>query len=350
MKVMQVLPELHGGGVERGTVEIGQALIAHGHESHVVSAGGRMVEELEKQGVQLQPDIVHVRSRIPAWVVELAYKTLPKTQRPVRISTFHGFHSVNCYSAIMTHGDRIIAVSQTIAEHIQQAYGVPKEKIEVIYRGIDPKYFDPASVDHERLLSLRKQWGVPDRTTPVLLMPGRFTRLKGHGMLLDALEGVAHLPWHLVFVGDHDENPTYTQELLTQAKRLGLAARLCFHGQSTDMPLIYSASDLVLNVSTRPESFGRTAVEAMAMEKPVIVAGHGGGMETVMPEKTGWCFTPNNTDALSRCLEKALLAENNWNVLGRNGRRHVVNAFTLDTMCQATLSVYADCCQEGRVG
>lgn len=367
MKIMQVLPELHGGGVERGTLEIAQYLTENGHESHVVSAGGHLVKELEAKGsshhqckvvaksprslvgifqlrqliTTLRPDIIHVRSRIPGWVVEFAYKTLPKALRPVRISTFHGFHSVNHYSAIMTRGERIIAVSQTIADHIQQAYGVPKEKIEIIYRGIDPSFFDPAHIDVSLRENLRIQWGLPDPQTPALLMPGRFTRLKGHAFLLEALSSLMDIPWFLVFVGDHGENPSYTQELQKMAAQLGIQSRIYFHGPCHDMPGVYAAADLVLNVSTRPESFGRTAVEAMGMAKPVIVSGHGGALETIIDGETGWKFVPNNSTNLTQMLRKALSAQEKWPIMGLNGRAHVVKNFALQVMCEKKINVYA---------
>nr|WP_321465031.1 glycosyltransferase family 4 protein [uncultured Desulfobulbus sp.] len=366
MKVLQVLPELHGGGVERGTLEIAQFLVAHGHESHVVSAGGRLVHELEAKGshhhrcevvakspraligvfqmrrlmTTLQPDIVHVRSRIPGWVVELAYKTLPKIRRPARISTFHGFHSVNYYSAIMTRGERVIAVSQTVAEHIQQAYGLGQEKIDVIYRGIDPTYFDPTCIGADQRKALRQRWGAHEGQAPVLLLPGRFTRLKGHTVLLEALGLLTDLPWRLVLVGDHGENPSYIQELRDRAGQCGLLQRLHFHGLCDNMPLAYAAADLVLNVSTRPESFGRTAVEAMGMERPVIAAGHGGALETVVEGKTGWCFRPNDVKNLAQVLRNALLHRDDWESIGTQGRYHVTQCFTLERMCAKTLDVY----------
>jgi len=366
MKIIQVLPELHGGGVERGTLEIAQFLVAHGHESHVVSAGGRLVQELEANGshhhrcevvaksprsligvfqmrrliATLQPDIVHVRSRIPGWVVELAYKTLLKARRPARISTFHGFHSVNFYSAIMTRGERVIAVSQAVAEHIQQAYGLEQEKIEVIYRGIDPTYFDPIGIDADQCKALRQRWGANEGQAPVLLLPGRFTRLKGHTVLLEALGLLTDLPWRLVLVGDHGENPSYTHELQGLADHYGLLTRIHFHGLCDNMPLAYAAADLVLNVSTRPESFGRTAVEAMGMERPVIAAGHGGALETIVEGETGWCFRPNDVKNLAEVLRHALLHRADWEFMGTQGRHHVTQCFTLERMCEKTLDVY----------
>nr|WP_320010258.1 glycosyltransferase family 4 protein [uncultured Desulfobulbus sp.] len=366
MKVIQVLPELQGGGVERGTLEIAQYLSAHGHESHVVSAGGSLVKELEAQGsshhhcevvaksprsfkgvfqlrhliTALQPDIVHVRSRIPGWVVELAYKTLPKHKRPARVSTFHGFHSVNCYSAIMTRGERVIAVSRTIADHIEQAYGVENQKIEVIHRGIDPSYFDSASVDREQCAALRQQWVGSGAKAPVLLLPGRFTRLKGHALLLKALGLLRDLDWHLVLVGNHEENSSYTQELQDLTQQLGLLPKIHFHGICKHMPLAYAAADLVLNVSTRPESFGRTAVEAMGMERPVIVSGHGGSLETILKGETGWLFRPNDFEHLAEILNHAIMHRGQWKLMGEKGRQHVSEHFTLERMCAKTLSVY----------
>ncbi len=338
LTILQVLPELQGGGVERGTLEVARFLHDQGHHSHVVSAGGRMVAALTESGsvhhrlqvagkdfrslwsviafrrllLKLKPDVVHVRSRVPGWVTELAYRTLPAEDRPVRVSTFHGFYSVNRYSAIMTQGARIIAVSHTISEHIQLAYGIPESRITVIPRGIDPMVYDPQRITRVEREAQRRVWQITDPDVPVLLLPGRFTRLKGHLLLLLALAELTDFPWVMVFLGDHAEHPGYAAELLDLAGKLGIRERLLTPGHTDGMPLAYAAADLVLNTSTTPESFGRTAVEAMAMGRPVVVAGHGGSMETVLHDQAGWHFAPGDKNDLVRILKTAFSEKDRW--------------------------------------
>lgn len=368
LTILQVLPELQGGGVERGTLEVARFLHDKGHHSHVVSAGGRMVAALTESGsvhhrlqvagkdfrslwsviafrrllLKLRPDVVHVRSRVPGWVTELAYRTLPAEDRPVRVSTFHGFYSVNRYSAVMTQGARIIAVSHTISEHIQSAYGIPESRITVIPRGIDPVVYDPQRITRKEREAQRRVWQVTDPDVPVLLLPGRFTRLKGHLLLLSALAELTALSWTVVFLGDHAENPGYTAELLDLAAKLGIEDRLRIPGHTDQMALAYAAADLVLNTSTTPESFGRTAVEAMAMGRPVLVSGHGGSMETVLHDRTGWHFVSGDKSDLTQRLKIALSEKARWPDMGIVARNHVASRFTLETMCADTLAVYAD--------
>ena len=368
LTILQVLPELQGGGVERGTLEVARFLHGQGHHSHVVSAGGRMVAALTESGsvhhhlqvagknfrslwsviafrrllLKIKPDVVHVRSRVPGWVAELAYRTLPAENRPVRVSTFHGFYSVNQYSAVMTRGARIIAVSHTISDHIQSAYGIPESRITVIPRGIDPVVYDPHRIPREEREAQRHVWQVTNPDVPVLLLPGRFTRLKGHSLLLSALAELTDFPWVVVFLGDHAEHPGYAAELLDLAGKLRIRDRLLIQGHTDQMPLAYAAADLVLNTSTTPESFGRTAVEAMAMGRPVVVSGHGGSVETVLHDRTGWHFAPRDKNDLVRMLKTALSEKDRWSGMGINARNHVVAHFTLQTMCADTLAVYAD--------
>jgi glycosyltransferase involved in cell wall biosynthesis len=276
----------------------------------------------------------------------LAFKTLPADKRPLRVSTFHGFYSVNRYSAVMTRGARIIAVSHTISAHIQSAYGIPEDRIVVISRGVEPAVYDSQRVTPEEREAQRRTWGVTDPEIPVLLLPGRFTRLKGHLLLLSALAELTDFPWAIVLLGDHAENPQYTRELIDLASRFRIEGRLLTPGHSDRMPLAYAAADLVLNTSTTPESFGRTAVEAMAMGRPVVVSGHGGSMETVFHGQTGWHFAPGDKKDLVRILKIALSERDRWPGMGVIARNHAVSNFSLQTMCARTLAVYKEVLRE----
>ena len=307
MKVLQLLPSLESGGVERGTLEVAAALVERGHHATVLSAGGRLVERLDALGVthQCWPlarkspmtlrlvgrlrnllreqrfDILHARSRIPAWVAFLAWRTLPRLHRPRFVTTVHGLYSVNAYSAVMTRGEQIIAVSHTARRYIEDNY--PKTdpaRIRTIHRGIDSRDFpygyqpDPAWKERWR----HDQPALVDRF--VVGLAGRVTRLKGHRDLLTvlrrlvergaAVHGLAIGPWRR-------PNDGYARSLVRETKRLGLPCT--FTGQRDDMREIYASCDVVLSLSRQPESFGRSVLEALSMGVPVVGYDHGGVSE-----------------------------------------------------------------------
>lgn len=302
--VLQMLPELESGGVERGTLEVGRALVAGGHHSMVMSAGGRMVAQLQAEGsthVSLDigrksllslrhvprlrrffreqgVDIVHVRSRMPAWLAWLAWRGMPAGARPRLVATVHGLYSVNAYSAVMLKGERIIAVSNTVREYILNNYpGTDSGRIVVIPRGVDPAHFpyghrpDVAWLDawhreHPRLAGKR-----------VLLLPGRITRLKGHEAFIDLIANLKAqgVPVHgLIVGGAHEKKAAYLRQLHERAR--GLSEDITFTGQRDDLREIMAVSDLVLSLSTQPESFGRTVLEALSLGVRVIGYTHGG--------------------------------------------------------------------------
>ncbi len=306
LTVVQLLPELHGGGVERGTLEIAKGLVAAGHRSIVISAGGRMVAELERDGSEhitlpvhrkrlgslmqimplrrllqsLQPDILHARSRVPAWLGYLAWKTLPPDRRPHFVTTVHGLYSVNAYSAIMTRGEAVIAVSQTIERYIAENYPqVAAANVRRIYRGIDPAAFPygfQASSEwltrwHEQMPQLIGK--------PLLCLPGRITRLKGHLEFVDLIAALHQrgVPAQAIIVGGDDPNRQgYLREIRARIAESGLTEAVHFLGHRSDMRELYSVSDLVFSLSTKPESFGRTVLETLALGRPVIGYDHGG--------------------------------------------------------------------------
>jgi glycosyltransferase involved in cell wall biosynthesis len=365
--VIQILPELIAGGVERGTLELSRFLVQGGHRSLVVSQGGPMVEKLLKEGgrhlrmsyigeksprcllhlwplrrlfQQREYPIVHLRSRLPAWVAYLAWKSLPVCRRPGLVTTFHGFYSINAYSAIMTKGQRVIAISRAVADHIQQYYGTPRSRIRLIYRGIDPDVFHPSRVGPERVARLRRKWGLDGRE-PMIMLPGRVTRLKGHAVFIRALAHIRNIPWRAVCLGVFDYRSSFFQELNCLIDALGLRDRVQFAGHEDDMPAAYAAADLIISASTdKPEAFGRVAIEAQAMARPVIASAHGGSLETVLDGRTGWLFEPGDADGLARAIRKALARPDLTGELGRNGFRRVHDRFTTWKMCQATLDLY----------
>lgn len=367
IKVVQLLPELNEGGVEKGTLEMGAFLTALGHKSIVISGGGRMVHELEREGsihvkwphigeksprclkylfplrallLRERVDIVHLRSRLPAWIGYLAWKSLPEKRRPILVTTFHGFYSVNVYSAIMTKGEKIIAVSKTIADHIESMYGVDAARITVIPRGVDENIFNPNNVTSERIQNLKARWGLQKDSTPVVLLPGRVTRLKGHDVFLKSLSTIKELPWRAIVVGEMNMTSEYTRILKNTVAQLDLKERVNFVGHCTDMPAAMMLSDIVVSSSTKPESFGRTSVEAQAMGKPVIVSAHGGSLETVLDGKTGWHVKPGDAESLSACLREALADGSLRKMRGDEARKWVAGNFTVRKMCEKTVALY----------
>lgn len=367
-----MLPELDGGGVERGTLEIGRYLASNGHRSIVVSGGGRLVKQLENEGsthiemnvgvksptslkyvlplrqliLREEVDVLHLRSRLPAWVAFLAWKTLPQSKRPLLVTTFHGFYSVNAYSAIMTKGEAIIAVSDSIQQHIDKNYG-KKDNVTIIHRGVDGNTFNPERLDPNRVNALRASWKI-DPEKRVIMLPGRFTRLKGHEIFLKSLAKLKNTDFLAILVGDSQENKKYTDELLDIIKNNTLQDRVRIVGHCDDMPTAYSLADIVISASSNePEAFGRTSIEAMAMGKPVIATAHGGSLETIVHDETGWLVQPADESDLAKAIDLALsLSDEELATIGNNGKRRVTKKFTTQSMCDKTLALYHRCLEE----
>lgn len=306
MKVVQLLPDLDGGGVERGTLEVAKALVDAGHESVVISAGGRMVAQLEAEGSrhvnwdlgrkslwtfryiwalrrwlqQEQPDILHVRSRLPAWVAWLAWRGMKPSARPHFVTTVHGLYSVGRYSSIMCRGERVIAVSKTVERYIRDNYpDTDMARVRLIYRGIDPAEFpygyQPSETWLERWCSDFPQL----QGKQVITLAGRLTRLKGHNDMLAMIKALIAqgMPVHGLIVGGEDaKRKAYAEELYKRVKDEGLSEYITFTGARSDIRDIYAVSDLVLSLSTKPESFGRTVAEALGQGVPVVGYDHGG--------------------------------------------------------------------------
>ncbi len=374
LTVVQMLPELEEGGVECETVEMAAHLSRTGNRSIVVSGGGRMVTALKAAGSQHvywkyigeksprclayffplrrlltreKVDILHLRSRLPAWVGYLAWKSLPHTKRPRLLTTFHGFYSVNAYSAVMVKGERVVAVSRTIADHIRAAYKTPKERISIIYGGFDDERFDPDRVSRHRVTALLRKWRLPDAKTPLILLPGRFTRLKGHDFFIRSLGRIQHLPWVAVCPGDLNENSDLISGLKNRIADLNLTDRIRLPGHCEDMPAALMRADVVVSASIKPESFGLVAVEAQAMGTPVIATAHGGSLETVRDRETGWLVAPEDEVSMADALAEAVSDNSLASAFGQNGRRWVERHFTARKMFAATMDLYRRLADEG---
>lgn len=364
MKVLQILPELNAGGVERGTLELAAWLVREGHEALVISRGGRLVAELEQSGArhiampvhrkslasllqvrplrrlmeQEKPDIVHFRSRVPGWITWLAWKQLNPATRPRLVSTVHGFNSVNRYSSIMTRGERVIAVSQSVADFVLQNYPhTNEEKLRVIPRGIAPENYHAGwQPDIAWLAQWRcEQPQLAGKT--VLLMPGRITRLKGHEdffTLISALKAAGLSVHGLVVGGVHEKKRAYHDELLASVAARGLAGDITFTGHRSDLREIMAVSDIVFGLTQQPEAFGRTMLEALALGKPAIGYDCGGVGEILAALYPPGRVPPQDAVAL-RETTRRILSE-------RPAPLPVAEPYTTEAMCRATLEVYLE--------
>ncbi|MCF3628136.1 glycosyltransferase family 4 protein [Thalassospiraceae bacterium LMO-SO8] len=367
--VLQVLPAMGAaGGVERGTVEIAGAVVQAGGRALVASAGGPLVHDLARVGAEHvdlpmdsknpvtmwrnvdrlaqviraeKVDIVHARSRAPAWSARAAAK---RTGAHF-VTTFHGTygagnHLKRVYNSIMTRGERVIAISQFIAGHIRQLYGVPSNKIRVIHRGVDLERFDPAKVTAQRVVNLATDWMLPDGM-PVIMLPGRLTRWKGQPVVIDALSRLKRRDIRCLLVGGDQGREDYRAELesMIADRNLNEVVRLVDH--CDDMPAAYMLTDVVISASTDPEAFGRVIAEAQALGRPVIATDHGGAKETVIPGETGWLVPPGDPDALAAAIEKVLSLDSaQRSTLAGKAIANVRDNFSKATMCAKTLDVY----------
>lgn len=368
--ILQVLPVLETGGVERGTVDMAAAIVEAGWTAIVASSGGGMARELERSGArhitlplesknplvmranigrlsklihEHNVDLVHARSRAPAWSARAAAR---RAGTPF-ITTFHGNYSENLpfkhrYNAIMAEGERVIAVSHFIADRLEQDYHVPSERIRVVPRGIDTDIFSAAAVSAERMIQLSTEWRLPD-ATPVVMLPGRLTNWKGHGILIEALARLGRRDVRCVLVGADQGRTRYRQEVDDHVARANISEIVQIVGHCRDMPAAYMLADVVVSASTSAEAFGRVAVEAQAMGRPVIATDHGGARETVIPGETGWLVPFGDPDALAEALRNSLeMSPEERDRFARRAVRHVGAQFTRARMCSQTLEIYGE--------
>ncbi len=368
LRVVQVIPALDAGGAERTAVDVAAAVVAAGGQSWIATQGGRLAAEAQSKGATLvigdfatkNPwrilanatrlarlvqaegiDILHARSRAPAWS---AWRAARMTNCRF-VATYHGIYNARnplkrWYNAIMTRGDAIIANSAFTAAHVSREHHVPLERIDVIPRGIDIDAFTPAHVSAQRIDAIRHQWNL-EGASPVILLPGRLTRWKGQ---LDFIAALARLPdrnFIAVLAGDAQERDGYLAELRAAIAVAGLEANTRIPGHCSDMPAAFMAADVIVAPSIEPEAFGRVAVEAQAMGKPLVASRLGAQTETVRDGKTGFLFHPGSVDELSATLARAraLTADIRASMAAAQ-RANVLGQYTVGAMCAATLAVY----------
>ncbi len=373
--VLQIVPSLVTGGAERGTVEIAAAIVASGGTAIVASEGGPMENDLKRAGAlhlklpvasknpvvmyrniqrlerlieSYKVDVVHVRSRAPAWSAKAACQHTGAHF----ITTFHApYNFTNAikkrYNQVMAEGERVIAISEFIADHVRQNYNVDPARLRVIHRGIDIARFDPDRVSAERMIQLTTRWRLPDGV-PLILMPGRLSRWKGQVVLLEGLTHLRDIDYRCVFVGSDQGRTGYRRELEALISRYDLDGRASIMDECNDMPAAYMLSDVVVSASTDPEGFGRVVGEAQAMGRPVVASDHGGAREQLISGRTGFLFPSGDAKALAEALRKALsLTPEARARLHDEAIARVRAEFSKDQMCARTLAIYREVLRAG---
>jgi len=376
--IMQVIPELGPGGAEQGCIDVCAALVRAGALSIIVSHGGSRIHEIARAGGmhidmpvhsknpltmwrntrrlkalirKFDVDIVHARSRAPAWS---CYKACKATDTRF-MTTCHAPYNFNggikkFYNSSIALGERVIAISGYVAKYMIDNYKIDPDIVRTIHRGIALEKFHPTAVTPERLIKVSRNWRVPDGAS-IVLMPGRITRWKGHSILIEAIAQLKREDVFCVMIGSDQGRVEYREELenLIKAKELEGQVRIVDH--CDDMPSAYALSTVVVSASTDPEGFGRVPVEAQAMGRCIIATDHGGAQETIVRGETGWLIPPNDAEALSRAINEALsLTPEQRVILAQRGMAHIAQNFTRETMTSATLDVYTELLQKKHAG
>ncbi len=372
--VMQIIPSLGAGGAEQGCIDVAAELVRAGAKSIVVCNGGHRVPEILRGGSthinlpvdsknplvmwrnisrlrkiikDMDVDIVHARSRAPAWS---ALKACDGT-KALFMTTCHAPFNISgtakrFYNSSIARGKRVIAISNYVREYLLNNYQIEDRDIRVIHRGVAIEKFHPNAVAPAHLIRLSQQWRLPDGCT-IVMMPGRLTRWKGHLVLIDAMAKLKREDVFCVIIGDDQGRGDYRAEIESAIKDRNLEGRVRIIGHCADMPAAYMLSTVVVSASTDPEGFGRVPIEAQAMGRSIIATDHGGAKETILPDKTGWLVPPGDADALAKAIEKALsLTAEERAYMGTHAMMHVAENFTRSKMVDETMDVYAELLQE----
>jgi len=372
--ILQVIPHLSAGGAERTTIEVAEALRAAGAKALVASVGGRLEGELTRAGAELiridglatkNPihiygnasvlskiiarqgvDLIHARSRAPAWSALWAARRMKKPF----VTTYHGVYNAKSapkrlYNSVMARGDVVIANSDFTAAHVRKEHPQAADRIVTIPRGVDIGKFSPEAVAPARRAALEKAWRIPtENAGAIILLPARMTGWKGHR---EAIAAAARLkvgkdqPWRMIFAGDDQGREGYLQELAALIAQHGLEDRIAIVGHCDDMPAAFALADIVIAPSNEPEAFGRVAAEAGAMGVPVIGSSIGAQGEIIVDGETGFVVPPMNPAALADAMENLLgRGPDGRNMMGEAAMIRVRQKFTTAALQQATLAVY----------
>ena len=376
-KILQIIPSLDkiNGGVERGTLDVARRLVNDGFESSILSSGGEMAEKykyigvenyslnLKKKGffkffmlknkiknllTQINPDIVHIRSRWPAF----CFNEIIKNQKIPLVTTFHGTYAGNNffpkkkYNSLMTKGDKVISISKFIDDHVRYYFPECKSRLVQINRGVDTSYFNIESVSEKRKENILSRFAISEKSH-IFLLPARITSWKGHMTVVEAskiiLKTEPSLNFVFLFVGSEDGKHKFSNLLKKKISKLNLQDKFIFCGNLNDMPAVYSIADIIISASHEPEAFGRISAEASSMTKPIISSNHGGSREIIENEITGWLVEPSNPEKLAEKIIKVLkLPQEKKDLIGSSARRRVEEKFGLDEMLKKTMLVYED--------
>lgn len=363
MKIVQLLPELNEGGVERGVLELSREYVKKGFESIVISNGGKLDKQIEIDGAkhitfdvcsksiftvfkrvqklkkilkELNPDIIHVRSRVPAWLVYFANKTLGFKV----VSTVHGFNSVSFYSKMMTNSDAVICVSNSIKEYIQKNYNTKEEIITVIPRGIDLNLFNKNNLDENFIIDFKNKYDLTNNF--IISSVGRITQLKDYETFINAIylvkKDIPNIK-ALIVGGVRSDKKEYLRTLEELVKKLNLDENIIFTGSQSKIAEIYYLSDVVISSSKKPETFGRAVAEAIAMNTPVIATNHGGVKDIIIEKENGYFFEVGNFSQLSEMIFKS-------RELNFDGYNYISNNFSLTSMLNNNLKLYQEVIQK----
>ena len=375
LKVLQVIPKLGYGGAETGCYDIAHYLPENNCESFIVTSGGELLKFVDKKKVKVitlpvhsknplliifnslaligiilfhNISIIHARSRAPAWSCLLASKL---TGRKF-VTTFHGTYNFNnnfkkFYNSVMVRSNLIIAGSNFIFSHIKEKYSNyldAEKKLRVIFRGINVDYFDPTTKMEEDEKKLLNKWEIK-KDKKIILLPGRLTSWKGQEVFIEAINLVnidlGYEAFNVVILGNDQGRDLYKKKLIRLSEQYRMKNQIRFIDHCKDMALAYKVSDIVVSASIEPEAFGRVAVEAQSMEKPVIASNIGGSNETIIDEKTGFLFESGNAKSLSQKILKVLnLDETSLKSIGAEGRKNIIQKFNVEKMCFSTYSEY----------
>ena len=374
-KVLQVIPKLGYGGAETGCYDIAHYLSEKNCKSYIITSGGPLLKFIRKDKVKvfrlpvqsknpllillntilisiivifLRIDIVHARSRAPAWSCLLSCKIT----RAKFVTTFHGVYNFSnsikkFYNSVMVRSRLIIAGSNYVFNHINKNYGNlinNKKRLLVIFRGINTQYFDNSNITNDKVKSIYSILNLNYEKTKILL-PGRLTRWKGQEMFIESLNllktNYKKGNFQAIILGSHQGRTVYFKKLISLIEKYGLKKDVFFINHINEMPVAYYVSDIVVSSSIEPEAFGRISVEAQSMRRPILASNHGGSKETILDGKSGFLFENNNPQSLAENLNKLIeMDKDKLQSIGNEGRKNILKKFDVEQMCYSTFLEY----------
>ena len=374
-KVLQVIPKLGYGGAETGCYDIAHYLAEKNSKSYIITSGGPLLKFIRKDKVKvfrlpvqsknpilillntifisliiifLRIDIVHARSRAPAWSCLLSCK-LTRTKF---VTTFHGTYNFSnsikkFYNSVMVRSNLVIAGSNYVFDHIHKNYGYllnRKKRLLVIFRGINTQYFDNSKITNDKVQNIYSSFSISPKKIKILL-PGRLTKWKGQELFIESLnllkKKYSKDNFQAIILGSHQGRSIYFKKLVSLIEKHGLKRDIMFINHIEEMPVAYYVSDIVVSSSIEPEAFGRISVEAQSMRRPILASNHGGSKETIMNGKSGFLFENNNAESLAENLNKLMeMDKDKLQSIGNEGRKNILKKFDVEQMCNSTFSEY----------